>query len=312
MRTRRRTIASIALLVLLVACVVSSIPAFSATTSGSITMVSPSSGDAVRLDTPIEWSWKRGDYVRTTSRVDVYFSRNLLQWTTLAKSVPIMNGSYLWNTKNHVDGYYFVRVVVSGTTIRSTSGMFLVDNTNPVVEITRPATGQVIVEDETPSFAVVAGSTTLVADPRDSFSGIESVTWLLEDEQIGTGVSYTHNFNDDPGQHELTAVATDRAGNTASASIDLVALPGPSAVIDEPPTVEDPTVPEDVPPDTGDVIGDDTLPSEDSLPTADDLPGQDDIPGEDDVPSDDVPVDPSQSPSPDPSSVIPEGIPPGL
>jgi hypothetical protein len=113
----------------------------------------------------------------------------------------------------------------------------------------------VIVEDLAHVYgAVVVGTTTLEADAFDSGSGIDEVTWYLDDEEIGKGTPYEYNFSMTPGQHVLTVQVSDLAGNSSTHQVELIAGPGPSLVAGELPTpedglpIEDPELPDGVPP----------------------------------------------------------------
>jgi peptidoglycan/xylan/chitin deacetylase (PgdA/CDA1 family) len=82
-----------------------------------------------------------------------------------------------------------------------------VDSTPPTVAITSPANG-----------ATVTGNIWVVASASDSQSGVASVAFYVDGSLIGTVTSspWQIRWNTKkvpPGQHVLTAVATDRVGN---------------------------------------------------------------------------------------------------
>lgn len=261
-------------------------PAIGATSPGSIRITEPVASSAHGGTVGIEWSYRPGTEIRSTSKVNVFWTPNGLTWGKIASSVPIRTGGVEWNSAG-INAPVAFRVAVVGTTIKSTVSPVLIDNTKPTVDIVRPTTNQVIVEDAAPGFAIVAGSATLSADARDGFTGIAEVRWLLDGKLIGTGANYKHNFGNRPGQHVLTAVAVDRAGNTAEDSVDIMALPGPSNAGQVPelpaPPSEGPALPET--PD---------LP--DGTPEVPEVPNPDPSEAPDPTPSDDPapPVDPTQ------------------
>ncbi|HVL32125.1 MAG TPA: Ig-like domain-containing protein, partial [Actinomycetota bacterium] len=197
--------------------------------AGSVTVHSPVKGEMIRRATTVEWSWRAGTYVKSTSRVDILASDGY-QWYPVAISVPIRDGRFDWDTSAWPDEDYVVRVQVQRTTIRGTSAAFYIDNTAPSARISRPSQGEVLIENDTRIFfASVVGTARLEADVRDNLTGVKKVRWLLDGEQIGVGNPYTHNFSLTPGRHELTAISTDGAGNdSAPSTIVILCLPGPS------------------------------------------------------------------------------------
>ncbi|MFN2613534.1 MAG: hypothetical protein ABR552_01780 [Actinomycetota bacterium] len=232
----------------------------STTSPGSITATSP--GIYERGTFPLTWAWKTGSLVRSNSTVEVTYSATGLQWSTIANSLPIRWGSALWDTSAVSDGWYIVRVLVRGTSIKTYAGPIMVDNHAPVVHVTRPAKTELTVDDAVPcapvdggpcaSARLIVGVLTLEADARDAASGVASVAWTLTDSSgnatdLGEGDPLQYNFDGfTPGQYTLTAAATDLAGNVGSDSVDVIVVPGPSA-ISNPPAVPTPTPPVTVP-----------------------------------------------------------------
>jgi hypothetical protein len=94
------------------------------------------------------------------------------------------------------------------------SQLIQVDTAPPTVTITSPASG-----------ATVKGNVKIVAAPTDAQAGIASVGFYVDGALVGTSTSapWQLSWNTkraSPGQHVLTAVATDRAGNsTTSAAV---------------------------------------------------------------------------------------------
>lgn len=84
------------------------------------------------------------------------------------------------------------------------------DNTPPAVELTAPANG-----------ATVSGLVTLSATASDDDSGVDSVSFLVDGATIGndTTAPFTLDWDSSTvadGSHNLTAIARDKAGNTAT------------------------------------------------------------------------------------------------
>lgn len=272
-------------------------PALSATSPGSIAITSPTRGEAASQTVTIRWAWRTGTSVRSTSFVDVQATINGVFWTTIASNKSIKLGSVDWNTVGWPDFPYGIRVVVRSTSVKSpVVSPIIVDNTAPTVTITRPQEGDVILDDQTmASFAVVAGSVTLESQAVDGLSGVNTVEWMLDDESIGQGASLLYDFGANPGQHTLTAVATDLAGNSASDSTSILALPGLGAL--SPITgLLDPSNPPPVDPEQYPV----PVPSENPLPGEVPSPdlGEEPNPLPSEVPSPDTGGDPGANPAP--------------
>jgi len=202
--------------------------AIARTNPGSISL---SGSDAVNHSGAIDWTWRSGSYVKSSSRISLQQLSDGA-WQTFAAGIAITRGSYTWDTTATPDGDYAVRAIVDRTTVRSGSLPFTVDHTAPEVRITRPSSGDVIVDDEQrAAFAVVVGRTTLVSDARDGGTDIASVVWSLDGIDIANGMTAVYDFSvAKPGQHTLTATATDGAGNMSEVSITVVSAPGSSAL----------------------------------------------------------------------------------
>jgi hypothetical protein len=211
--------------------------------------------NAVKDTATIDWTWRAGSSVRSTSKVDILKLEGST-WRALATGIAITRGTYSWDTSVARDGAYTLRAVIQRTSVRSGTLPVMVDNTDPTVHIVKPSAGGVIVDDEQKaSAAIVAGMSSLVADANDYGSGIASVEWTLDDTtEIPGGATTEYDFSTvKPGPHTLAVTATDAAGNTSSDSVQIVALPGPSVasgVTPEPSDVPvDPSNPPTVPVD---------------------------------------------------------------
>jgi len=94
------------------------------------------------------------------------------------------------------------------------SQLIQVDTVAPTIVVTSPANG-----------AIVNGNIKVVASPADANSGIASVTFYVDGSPLGTAASAPWQIpwntkKSTRGQHVLSAVATDRAGNAqTSASV---------------------------------------------------------------------------------------------
>lgn len=272
-RISRQHIAGIAIGIIVLSWAV---PAIAAGRPGTITLTTPVSQSAIHKTVDVNWSWRTGTGVRSTSRVDVLISPNGFAWSVLATSLPIRSGTWSWDTTLVPNLPYALQVHVMGTTIKSVQSPIVVDNAAPEVQITRPAQGDVVVDDQTVAQgAVVVGTSTLVAKARDDQTGIASVSWFLDAAQIATGTTASYNFSSSPGPHTLTATATDGAGNTASTQITIYALPSSKVTEGPPPQAPGAPTPPAVP-----------NPSQSPSPGA---PGQ--------------PGVPSLPPAPDPSAI---------
>lgn len=107
------------------------------------------------------------------------------------------------------DGIYTLRL-----TVRAADGgaeialrRFLVDNTPPLVEVVGLGTDA----------SVAAGTVPLGAVVEDA-GGVASVEFEVDGEPVGTArfAPYQVSWISEPGEHEVVAIATDRAGNTTT------------------------------------------------------------------------------------------------
>jgi hypothetical protein len=207
-------------------------PAVAASRPGSIAMTGPTAGSAVSGTATIDWVWRTGKQVRSTSYVDVAYSNNA--WFTygrIARRVSIRGGGFEWDTSTWPDGMYWLRVFVLGTKIASNVGPVMVDNTAPSVEITSPATQTLQVEDRVVDYTNAFGVTKLSATVGDGGSGVSDVVWYVDDVEVAQhGAESTFDFGTvDPGTHQLSVVARDIAGNQTTKAMSVFAAPFPAA-----------------------------------------------------------------------------------
>jgi hypothetical protein len=102
----------------------------------------------------------------------------------------------------------------AGNVEATKSQLIQIDTVAPTVSITSPASG-----------ATVTGNLKIVSTPADAQSGVASVAYYIDGVLLGTTTSSPWQIpwntkKASSGQHVLTAVATDRAGNrTTSAAV---------------------------------------------------------------------------------------------
>lgn len=214
----RRIAAGVAAVFVLVVA----IPALSATTDGVVSFVTPLSRSAVRTTTPVAWSYKAGTVVKDTSTVSIVATKGTT-YKYIAQNLWIQGGGIWWDTTKWTDGAYALTVFVDGTAIASAVSPVYVDNTAPQVHITNP-NHDVLATNL--SYAVVQGNQILAARATDDGSGIRSVRWLLDRTEVARGNPVKVDFNWRPGMHTLTALACDMAGNQATETITVLAIPG--------------------------------------------------------------------------------------
>jgi len=100
----------------------------------------------------------------------------------------------------------------SGNVEATKSQLIQVDGSPPTVSITSPANG-----------ATVSGNVKIVAAVTDAQAGVASVAFSVDGALVGTATSspWQLPWNTKKvasGQHVLTAVARDRAGNSATSA----------------------------------------------------------------------------------------------
>lgn len=199
-------------------------PAAFAHHAGSIKLSGPRG--FVRGAVPVAWSHRPGRAVRHDSTMTLALAARGRS-VVVAEDLPVHEGTFSWNTTRVADGAYSLVASVDGTRIRSAVPV-TVDNAAPKVAITRPRSGDVVLDDAvvgTAPATVVFGKTTMTAQATDETSGVASVVWALDGAEIGRGTTAVYDFTQTPGRHTLTATATDRAGNRSDASLEVVAGP---------------------------------------------------------------------------------------
>jgi peptidoglycan/xylan/chitin deacetylase (PgdA/CDA1 family) len=107
---------------------------------------------------------------------------------------------------------------VAGNVEATKSQLIRVDTFSPTVSITSPLNG-----------ATVIGNIKIVAAPGDAETGVASVRFYVDGLLLGTLSSAPWQIpwntkKSTPGQHVLTAVATDRAGNSRTSALVTVTV----------------------------------------------------------------------------------------
>lgn len=127
------------------------------------------------------------------------------------------------------DGRYALAhqaVDINGNAGKNRTVNFSVDTRPPVVDIARPAKGDVLVADQVVlkrdhrEDALVVGPVRLVANASDAGAGVVRVAWLVDGEHVGDGEELLHVFA--PGAHVVEAVAYDGAGRSTTSAPRIV------------------------------------------------------------------------------------------
>ena len=287
----------------------SSVPVLSASTAGAIelTRVGDSGTPFVRGPADIQWNWQAGTDVRfsTVMSLEVFNSAGA---RVLHRYRYVRYGQWPWDTRKVADGVYTARATVRNhPEISSVLTPIYVDNTAPTVEITSPARGakSVYVQDVAYGFdkTVVVGATTVAADVADNFSGVGQVEWFLDGVKIELDDDKYDFSAVAPGEHTLSVIATDLAGNqnklTEASEISIIAVGvGGAPTAPEPPDLGEQPDPNEILPS-----GDPTAPDpSEILPSGDPtVPDPSEI-----LPSEDPTVpNPDPSQTPDPGTLLP-------
>jgi hypothetical protein len=132
-----------------------------------------------------------------------------------------------WNSTTASEGSHALTAVATdtiGQTATSAAVTVTVDRTAPTVSITAPSAGQ-----------TVMATIPVTADATDATSAVTSVAFFVDGStSIGTDTNGANGWSVSwntatvgNGSRQLTAVATDRAGNTASSSAVPVVVDNP-------------------------------------------------------------------------------------
>jgi hypothetical protein len=196
----------------------------------------------IALSAPPSWTFVRGSVpvqASVTTALDPTSVRFTLDGNPLATATA-SPWSTSWNSAATSDGQHVLGATVTdgrGKT-SSDSATVTVDNTPPSTYVITPAAD-----------AFATGSLTVQAHASDAY-GIASVQFAIDGSNVGPAVTQAdagapYTFSSalaigglSAGQHTLTVVATDAAGNkTSSAGVGfVVGFPPPSIVVSAPPT----------------------------------------------------------------------------
>jgi len=142
--------------------------------------------------------------------------------------------TYHWETHTLTDGEHSIGITAYDKAGNSAKDVFsyIVDNTAPTVVITSPGDGEKI-----------DGSGTIKVDAEDvdEGSGIAFVRFFFNGliQATDSVPSYEFSFHSDDyadGDYTITVIATDRAGNSAQHSIDILLGDVPEPIISDPMT----------------------------------------------------------------------------
>lgn len=172
-------------------------PAGAAGAPGSIAIVSPASGSAVGRDVQIVWAYATGTVITASSVVRAEVKLGGPVYTLIGEE-PITAGSMPWDTSALVEGSgYQLRLTVMGTNKQAIADSLVLDNTSPHIDVS---------VDPSMCTAWCNGALATVTVTASDASG------LAQDPSGVTELA-------DEGVHELTFVATDVVGNSATASV---------------------------------------------------------------------------------------------
>ena len=181
----------------------------------------------------IRWGWTPGSQVGRASFVGIQMLVGG-KWVSIARGLGIEDETFTWKTRDLNPGAVQRRVIrgfIQGTTVRSREYAIYVDHVAPVVSISEPNAFLVGMGGPSASgadIAIVRGETslrTLISDVplKAGFS----VTWRIGNAfVVTTSPRFTSDFSHPPGWYEVTAIATDRAGNEGvSETLQVLGLP---------------------------------------------------------------------------------------
>lgn len=217
-----------------------------AATSPSITLITPTTGDAANGAVTVRWSFSG---FSNTTPVDVEVGRTgtftRVARVPIDEGTPGYRGSTTWDTTAFEDAAdYVVRVVVVvRKSANSSASALTVDNTGP--------TSTVDAEPPTDPAPVTSVLTDVTGAADDALSTVASVAvaFVAADgtETAGT-VTCACNASSttwsastaglDPGRYEVKAVATDALGNTGEAGTATITIVGRPTV--DPQTITGP------------------------------------------------------------------------
>lgn len=217
-----------------------------AATSPSITLITPTTGDAANGAVTVRWSFSG---FSNTTPVDVEVGRagtfTRVARVPIDEGTPGYRGSTTWDTTAFEDAAdYVVRVtVVVRKSANSSATALTVDNTGPTSTVdaepvTDPAPVVSVLADVTGTAddalsAVAAVAVTFVAD-----DGTETAAAVTCDCNASSTTWSASTASLDPGSYDVRAVATDALGNVGDAGTATITIVGEPTV--DPATVTGP------------------------------------------------------------------------
>lgn len=209
-----------------------------AATAPSITLITPTAGDAANGQVTVRWSFSG---FSNTTPVDVEVGRGgtftRIGRVPIDEGTPGYRGSTTWDTTGFEDAAdYVVRVtVVVRKSASSAASGLKVDNTGPTSTVdaeavTAPAPVVSVLADVTGSADdalsdVAAVAVTFVAD-----DGTETAAAVECDCDAASTTWSASTVGLDPGSYEVRAVATDALGNVGEAGTATITIVGQPTV----------------------------------------------------------------------------------
>jgi hypothetical protein len=189
----------------------------------SVTLTSPSSETIVTAPGSLSLQATASDPEGSVAKVEFYQDAEKLGEDTTAPY------SFAWNSIQAGSYMVTARVIDSAGLTATSTGVPIMVNSPPTVELTSAATGQVM---------AAPGAALLVANVSDTDSAIAKVDFYQGTTLIGTSTTFPYTFdwtNIPGGNYNVTTKATDSHGAvTTSAAINVIVNIAPSVSITSP------------------------------------------------------------------------------
>jgi hypothetical protein len=173
-------------------------------TAPTVSITSPSEGDDVAGT--IDITADASDATSGVAQVEFFVDGSSIGVDTTAPYAVTWDSTTVGDGSHEITATATDNVGLTGSDAVNVT----VDNTDPTVSITSPTEGE-----------TVSGTIDVTADASDATSGVTQVEFFVDGSSIGVDTSEPYAVSWDTttvsnGSHELTAVATDGAGNTAT------------------------------------------------------------------------------------------------